>query len=61
MKLRKLICWLKGHDYHVIEARHHDPKNREFIFQCTRCGRKVKYKDDVEMYADMIAGGRPKG
>ena len=54
MNIRKLICWLKGHDYKLIEVEHHHPRHNVYLYQCTRCGRRTKYRSYAEAFADSL-------
>ena len=55
MNWKKVICWLKGHEYMVISVQHHHPAKKEFLYQCTRCGRQTRYRYAAEEFANIIA------
>ena len=54
MNWKKIICWLRGHEYMVIAVLHHHPVKKEFLYQCTRCGSRVRYSNAADELSEHI-------
>ena len=54
MRWRRIVRWLKCHDYRIVSVEHHRPGRERFVYRCVRCGHEVTYRNDAEAYSHQI-------